>query len=111
MLIAPDDDYAIRRVVADRCTRFLQGKWPGALPSSCTPTAFRRRRLALQLLILDLLATGMSTRELSDAAIYPYLDLHGAKWRGANERRHVQRLRDEALYLAEDGYRSLLQGN
>lgn len=80
------------------------------MPRACCPTDFQRHRLTLLLRVLDLLATGLSTRELSDSAIYPDLELHGANWRGANERRRVQRLRDEALDLAHGGYRDLLRG-
>ncbi|MFA7504687.1 MAG: DUF2285 domain-containing protein [Burkholderiaceae bacterium] len=110
ILLAPDQDYPLRRAAADRIVRRLHGTSAGALPSAFRPSDFQRGRLALLLRLLDLLASGHSTRALSEAAIYPGLGLHGANWRGANERRQVQRLRDEALHLATAGYLDLLRG-
>ncbi|MFD2431749.1 DNA -binding domain-containing protein [Sphingobium scionense] len=81
----------------------------GACPQ-LSPTDFQRMRLTFLLHLLGLLATGLSTRELADAAVYPELGLHGSDWRAANERRQVQRLRDEALRLSESGYLDLLRG-
>lgn len=110
ILVVPDRDYALRLALAERVARRLHGEEAGDLPSGFRPTDFQRQRLTMLLGLLDLLAQGLSTRELSDAAIYPNHQLRGAAWRGANERRHVQRLRDEALHLVAGGYRDLLRG-
>lgn len=60
--------------------------------------------------LLELLVSGRSTRELANEVVYPRHGLHGAEWRSANERRQVQRLRDEAVHLTETGYLELLRG-
>src|SRR3546814_7610014 len=103
-------DFALRRSVADRLALRLQGAAGGRVPTAFRPTDFQRMRLTFLLHLLGLLATGLITRELADAAVYPELGLHGSDWRAANERRQVQRLRDEALRLRESGYLDLLRG-
>lgn len=110
ILLIPDADYPLRRAAADRVARLIQGAKAGPQPRAFLPTDFQRQRLTLLLRLLELLASGLSTRELSDEAVYPDLGLHGANWRGANERRQVQRLRDEAIHLTEIGYLDLLRG-
>ncbi|MBB4150176.1 MAG: DUF2285 domain-containing protein [Sphingobium sp.] len=110
IVLTPDRDYALRRSVADRLALRLQGAAGGRVPTAFRPTDFQRMRLTFLLHLLGLLATGLSTRELADAAVYPELGLHGSDWRAANERRQVQRLRDEALRLSESGYLDLLRG-
>ncbi|WOK36162.1 DUF2285 domain-containing protein [Sphingomonas sp. C3-2] len=110
IILIPDSNYALRRAVADRLARRLHGAVGGRVPTAFRPTEFQRMRLTFLLHLLGLLATGLSTRELADAAVYPELGLHGSDWRGANERRQVQRLRDEAIHLSESGYLDLLRG-
>ncbi|MFA7602211.1 MAG: DUF2285 domain-containing protein [Novosphingobium sp.] len=110
IIIAPDIDYTIRRAAADRFTRHLQGASATRQPAILRPTDFQRQRLTFLLHLLVLLGTGLSTRELADHAVYPGLGLHGSDWRAANERRQVQRLRDEAVRLCETGYLDLLRG-
>lgn len=110
MIVAPDANYPLRRAAADRVARCFRGEAAGPQPRAFLPTDFQRQRLTLLLRLLELLASGLSTRELADEAVYPDLGLHGADWRGANERRQVQRLRDEAMHLTESGYLDLLLG-
>lgn len=110
ILVAPDADYPLRRAVADRVARRLQGAPAGRQPRAFLPTDFQRHRLTMLLRLLELLAAGLSTRELADETVYPGLGLHGSEWRSANERRQVQRLRDEAMHLTETGYLDLLRG-
>ncbi|UBS34631.1 DUF2285 domain-containing protein [Altererythrobacter sp. N1] len=107
--LTPDRDYPLRRAVADRFRRRLQGAPRGKQSAAFRPTEFQRLRLSFLLHLLGLLAAGLSTRELADAAVYPGLELHGSNWRAANERRQVQRLRDEAIRLSETGYLDLLR--
>lgn len=110
LIVAPDADYPLRRAGADRVARCFRGEPAGPHPRAFLPTDFQRQRLTLLLRLLELRANGLSTRELADEAVYPDLGLHGADWRGANERRQVQRLRDEAIHLSERGYLDLLRG-
>jgi hypothetical protein len=107
--LSPDGDYPLRRAAADRFLRRLQGAPRGRRSAAFRPTEFQRLRLSFLLHLLSLLAAGLSTRELADAAVYPGLELHGSNWRAANERRQVQRLRDEAIRLSETGYLDLLR--
>ena len=105
IIVAPDSYYPLRRAVADRVARRLRGTSAGRLPSDV-----QLRRLTIMLHLLQLLSAGLSTREMADKAVYPGLKLRGSGWRAANERREVQRLRDEALRLMEGGYLDLLRG-
>lgn len=110
ILVAPDADYPLRRAAADRVARCFRGAPAGPQPRAFQPTDFQRHRLTTLLRLLELLVSGRSTRELADEVVYPRHGLHGAEWRSANERRQVQRLRDEAVHLTETGYLELLRG-
>nr|WP_052023651.1 DUF2285 domain-containing protein [Caenibius tardaugens] len=110
ILVAPDADYPLRRAAADRAARRFRGAPAGPQPRAFLPTDFQRHRLTMLLRLLELLASGLSTREIADEVVYPRHGLHGAEWRSANERRQVQRLRDEAVHLTETGYLELLRG-
>ena len=78
------------------------------------PTNYQRRRLELLLAILDsqFLPDGRrrTLRQLAQKIIYPGSDLGRAiEWKSSSQRRHTQRLVNEAHHLMREGYRALLQ--
>src|SRR5690606_31049688 len=78
------------------------------------PTNYQRRRLELLLAILDshFLPDGRrrTLRQLAQTIIYPGSDLGRAiEWKSSSQRRHTQRLVNEAHHLMRQGYRALLK--
>lgn len=80
------------------------------------PNAYQRFRLQRMLLILDEMRSGStqrrSLRELA-RAIFPQdteiQDIGSTAWKSSSQRRQLQRLRTEAIEMAQVGYRRLLQ--
>ena len=111
VIVAPDVYMPVRDAFAQRLIHRLLGQRTAPTPAALWPTDFQRKRLTLLLALLDAATVGRaSTRGLATTIVYPDLDLHGDDWRGANERRRVQRLVEEARSLAAGGYRDLLHG-
>lgn len=109
--VAPDIYLPVRNAVAERLIDRLQGRPAAPTPAALRPTDFQRQRLTLLLALLDAAHVGeATTRDLATQIVYPGLELHGKDWTGANERRRVQRLIEEARALSEGGYLDLLRG-
>lgn len=109
--IPPDAYLPVRNAVAERLIHRLQGGRAARTPAALWPTDFQRQRLTLLLDLLDAArASAATTRGLATGIVYPGLELHGKDWTGANERRRVQRLVEEARALSAGGYLDLLRG-
>lgn len=80
------------------------------------PSDLQRHRLTIMLRILDCLGPAdghkPSIREIAMKAVYPWADFgRSIEWKASSARRQTQRLTNEAVYMAEGGYRNLLNGN
>lgn len=78
------------------------------------PSSYQRYRLALLLDVFDAIdgpeGGTTSLREIARNVVYRHLDLGSAiEWKSSSQRRQVQRLKNEALFFVNGGYRRLLR--
>jgi len=80
------------------------------------PSDLQKHRLTIMLRILDCLVPAdghqPSIREIAMKAVFPWADFgRSIEWKASSARRQTQRLTNEAIYMAEGGYRNLLNGD
>ncbi|HET6523544.1 DUF2285 domain-containing protein [Sphingopyxis sp.] len=105
----------LRLETARRLGRRLAGAPPVRALNGHRPSPFQRHRLGQLLAILDAVdprgARPATTYEVARQIVYPAMTVgRGAEWKTSSERRHTQRLIDEARELRDGGYRRLLLG-
>lgn len=82
------------------------------LATGIAPTAYQRSRLILLLRLLDAEQDGLSRRKMAFSILYPHhIAMRSAEWKASNERRRFYRMLEDAHFLCEGGYRSLLKGS
>ncbi|HEY9092250.1 DUF2285 domain-containing protein [Parasphingorhabdus sp.] len=111
--IIPLDSTAPQRSAAsERFCRFLMHQRRRKLATGIAPTAYQRSRLIVLLRLLDAEQEGLSRRKLAFSILYPhYITMRSAEWKASNERRRFYRMLEDAHFLCEAGYRSMLKGS
>lgn len=110
--VIPRDAAAeLRFEAARRLERRLIGAPPIRALAGHRPSRFQRHRLHQLLAIIDAFDRWATTYEIAREIVYPAMTIgRGAEWKSSSERRHTQRLIDEARELVNGGYRRLLLG-